>query len=629
MLALLPTLAAAQADGGRPVTWNTYLGGDMAGGSGLAQDELEGIITSREGEVYVTGKTNAATFPGTVDGRRTASDNDILITRLSRDGGVLWSRVIGGPGEDVGRRVIFHHPNEGHLLVSGNTSSAMLRDGGFPVLGTYVSPRTPFLARVELNGTITWFMYLGGSGNDDGQDVAVFPDQEVAYVTGESAGDVFLTKVNVADAGPNIMWKRIFGTPNAQDVGYAVVTTPPDEDHVFVGGRVGSPAPLSNAPQPVNSFGGVSDGFVAAVEPDAGTVEWVHYLGGGQEDEVRDLLHQPGSGVSVAVIGNTQSPNYPPGTNGQGSNIFLARVTDAPSLVLGNYLLLGAGGETMQGHGSSDSLGNIYFGGTTRSGNFPIIKAFDSTFAAGPSNDDGFVAMVDNRLTRIAWSSYVGGPSSTSESVRGTSPVPRGLLTFIGVTSATDGVMETGVGADLSANGGQDGVIFRLTVDSRPPIAGTVQGRFNAQGSITGEWSGFYDEETDIDYAVELLEGPIGVDFSPFLYNRDFFAFSYTPLPSRTYRVRVTAYDLLNQSVSVTSAPVVGDPPDAGTPDAGPGGGDGGGGGSSDAGPEDNVPKESPLGWGCGSAGGGTLLAMGLLMVWVLLLSRRSARPER
>jgi hypothetical protein len=628
-LALLPFSAIAQADGGRPVTWNTYLGGGLAGNSTLvAQEELEGVITSRFGEVYVTGKTNASAFPQTLDGAKPGQDQDIVITRLSTDGGVLWSRVIGGANEDVGKRIaFFNNPSESHLLVAGSTASSSIRDGGFPVYGAITGLRSGFLLRVELDGRISWFTYLPGSGNDEVQDLSVHTNGPHAYITGHGAGDAFLTKVNIPPGGsPSLGWAVRFGTADSQDVAYAVDAHP---DHtptlLYVGGRTGVvKSGDSSIKNVLNSYGGGDfDGFIAKFDPTSGLMEWFRYMGGNRADEVRDLLNQPTGGTTI--IGNTLSTNYPPLTPRSGQNIFLGRLLDVGGTV-GQETLVGAGGETMLGHASSDNVGNIYFGGSTVSTQQFALRAFDPEFEGGGFGDDGFIAMADRNLQRIVWASYVGGSSSnTTEAIRGVSAVPYGQLTFVGTTSAGSGVMVANRGADLSANGNTDGIIFRLPVDQRPPIAGTVQGRFTADNKVVATWTGFLDEETDIDfYRAELLAGSTVLETDDFLpYNTTTHTFDSVTNPAGLYHVRVVATDLFDYKAQATG-PVVKDPPDAGMPD---GGSDGGGG--SDAGtevPQQGGDPQSPVGWGCGSAGGGTLLGVVVLMLALSLLARRRAQ---
>lgn len=620
-LALLPAPASAQTDGGRPVTWNTYLGGGMAGGTGTpAQDELEAVVVNRNGEVYVTGKTNAALFPASQDGTRTTADSDVVITRISTDGGVVWSRVIGGTGEDVGKRIAFHHPNEGHLLVSGTTTSASIRDGGFPVVGSLAGGKSPFLARVELDGKITWFMYLQDAPGGEAQDLSIFPDLEWAYVTGENAGDVFVSKVNIADAGPSPLWTKRFGTQGAVDVGYAVAAHPEYPDLLYVGGRIGNKIQATdNFPiPPQNVYGeGASDGFLARLNSN-GDVLWFQYLGGDGEDEVREVVQQPGA--AFVVLGNTQSSNFP-SQNQPGTHVFVARLAD-PVGVVDSRKIVGRGKETLLGHATSDLRGNIYFGGTTRAPDL-ALKPFDATFEPGGSLNDGFVAMLDSNLQHIAWASYVGGPSSTDESVRGVAGVPQGTITFVGNTSASAGVMVANAGQDLSAHGGPDGVAFRLTVDQNPPVQGSAEVRFDAAFKVMATWSGFRDDETDVDYHLDLSEDGVPKQSADLPYNASSYAFPYTTAFGKSYQVTVTATDLLGHSVQVPSNSITRTPPVVEPADGGSGDGGGAGGGDGGNGPG-GKETASPLGWSCGSSGSGTLIGvMGLLAL--ILLSRRRA----
>lgn len=472
-LVVLPGRGGAQTSSTPSVTWNTYLGGTAADG-GFGDDWPEGVITNREGETFVVGRTNAASFPGDLPFPLAPGGYDAFVTKYSVDGRVAWTRVFGGSQDDVGLRLAFVPYTEEHLYVVGTTASSSINNVTRTV-GGLKGTTDAFLARLELDGKVSWFMYLDGAGRDEGRDVNVYVkdgNREV-YVVGKRDDDVFVTQIDDLTASdPSTVWSTTFGSPGV-DVAYAVTTN--DFQRVFVGGSVSEPVSSPPLPTPLNSFGGgASDGFIAQLNPKSGAVNWFQYLGGNGLDDVRDLLYQPQAG-GVTVIGNSLSTNFPPNLPRRGQEIFLVRVVGDNGDLQEKKLLVGEGGEYMEGHAAADVPGNIYFGGSTTSLNL-ALDAFDPKLDPGTFQNDGFIAMVDPELTGFVWASYVGGPASASEAVMGVSAVPTGLLTFVGHSNATDaGVLVVDSGYELLPKGGMDGFVFRMPVDpnARPPDGGT------------------------------------------------------------------------------------------------------------------------------------------------------------
>jgi hypothetical protein len=563
-LAVLPGVARAQASATPSVTWNTYLGGTAATGSPSNTDEYaEGVITNRQGEAFVTGKTTAPGFPGGLSTPPLVTGGeDAFVTKFHADGGVAWTRVFGGTGNDTGLRLALVPYRENRLYVVGTTSasssSPAIRNVA-RLANSSLGGKDAFLARLELDGTVSWFLYLGGPGDDEGRDVHVYEKNgyEVVYAVGKKDGDVFVTQVDdLAPTPPRVVWTTTFGSPG-NDVAYAVMT---NEFHrVFVGGVVNQSVSSPSLPTPRNEFGGGdSDGFVAQLNPDGGTVNWFQYLGGNGTDDVRDILNQPEVG-GVTVVGNSISTNFPPGFTRKGREIFMVRVVGDNGDLQPKKLLIGEGGEFMEGHASADTRGNIYVGGTTTSTNL-ALNAFDPSFDPSGSGvkNDGFVAMVDPDLIGFVWASYVGGNAAGSESVMGLSGAPLGQLTFVGRSNADAGLLVSDAGYDPSANGGDDLFVFRLAVN---PDAGPAS----------------RPDASTPDASIPDASTP----------------------------------DASTPDASTPDAST----PDASTPDA------------STPGTTDAGQMLSPVGFSCGSSGGGSLAGAVALMALALLT--RTRRSER
>lgn len=482
---VLPLPASAQFGPTPEVQWNNYLGGLSATAEATsADDKPYGVLAHRLGATYVTGSTNAPLFPEGVTPPATNGGQDAFITGFDLNGEVEWSLLIGGEGEDVGRRMAFNPSDETQLYVVGTTSSPSIRNAT-RVLGSHKGGKDAFLARVELNGQLSWFMYLGDAGDEEGLDVHVYegPNKSlVAYVVGSRDGEASIARVElpIISGDPVLTWSTHFGSPGL-DATYAVAAFPQPSDQVYVGGIVRGPvSPSPKVTRVLNEFGGgESDGFFAEVNPQDGQVKWLKYLGGDALDDVRDIVYQAQYSRFV-VVGNTSSTRFPIEATRPGQELFLVRMdydsaTNTISAI-NERMRLGAGNESTEAQAGVDTSGNVYVGGKTTSRTL-ALSAFDPTpqFGDAPEND-GFVAMVDAELTGRVWTSYVGGATPQPEAVTGLYVAPQGQLAMVGHSAASTERDLFPKEPNRRYSGGQDGFVFRLKVnpDARPQAPGTV-----------------------------------------------------------------------------------------------------------------------------------------------------------
>ena len=204
--------AKIAADGSR-LAWSSYLGGSGA-------DHGAAIAVNAAGEAWVAGSTWSADFPAP-GGFQTASGGgeDAFVARFSADGNRLaFASYLGGSGGTV----IYPEAAQaiavdaaGNAYTAGVTSSA-----DFPKLNAVQSSlkgaMDAFVAKVSASGALVYSTYLGGSGADIANAVAV-DWNGAAYVAGYTystdlatvnalqavnAGecDAFLAKLNSAPA---------------------------------------------------------------------------------------------------------------------------------------------------------------------------------------------------------------------------------------------------------------------------------------------------------------------------------------------------------------------------------------------------------------------------------------------
>ena len=156
------TLAWAKRAGGA----NRALGTGIAAfpdGSLIVTGYFEGSATFGPGESGVTTLTSAGL-------------NDVFVARYNANGTLAWAKRAGGSGYDAGRSIAALV--DGSLVVTGNFEGSATFGPGESGVTTLTSAggTDAFVARYNADGTLALAKRAGGSSNDQGQGIAVFPD---------------------------------------------------------------------------------------------------------------------------------------------------------------------------------------------------------------------------------------------------------------------------------------------------------------------------------------------------------------------------------------------------------------------------------------------------------------------
>ena len=253
-------VAELSADGSRLV-YATYLGGTY-------DDHAGGIAVDASGSAYVTGSTYSPNFP-LAQARQAAlgGTQDAFVARLSAAGdSLLFSTYLGGSGGELGypeAGQAIALDQQGNAYVTGVTSSA-----DFPLLGAIQTARQgwldAFAAKLTASGTLVYSTYLGGTGLEAGNAIAV-DSSGAAYI----AGQTYSTDL-----------------------------------------------PVVNAFQPVS--GGGYDAFVAKLSAGGDSLLLLSYLGGNGSDTASSVALDGAGGVYLA--GWTLSTNFPVSNGYQSVN---------------------------------------------------------------------------------------------------------------------------------------------------------------------------------------------------------------------------------------------------------------------------------------------------------------------
>jgi hypothetical protein len=250
--------AKISPSGGR-LLYSTYLGGSST-------DHGAAIAVDSNGSAYITGSTYSADFPvANAFQSSIGGGMDAFIARLSSNGNtLLFSTYLGGSGGSVS----YPETGQGIALDAQDDACVVGVTGSvdFP-LSNALQPELlgeldAFVAKVNSSGALLYSTYLGGSGVDVGNAIAV-----------DSSGAAYVA-------------------------GYTYST-----DFPVVGGFQ-------------TTLGGDCDAFLAKLSPNGASLLYATYLGGSGSDTATGVALDPSGNVYLS--GWTFSSNFPvvnPGTS--------------------------------------------------------------------------------------------------------------------------------------------------------------------------------------------------------------------------------------------------------------------------------------------------------------------------
>ncbi len=160
---------------------------------GGPEGDAVSMLTAINDEIYLAGTFGgSATFGGATIA--SAGGADIVVARYASGGDHVWSRAIGGPGDDFVGAVA---AERGNLALTGAFREALsfagttlASRGGADVLVASLSP----------DGSPRWALGLGGSGDDGGAGIAAGAPGQL-FVAGSFRGEVDLGHGALASAG--------------------------------------------------------------------------------------------------------------------------------------------------------------------------------------------------------------------------------------------------------------------------------------------------------------------------------------------------------------------------------------------------------------------------------------------
>lgn len=450
----------AKLDSSGGLVWNTFLGG-----SGF--DTGRGVAVDGDGNVYVSGDSNATWQGSSPPVRSYQGGYDAFVAKLSASGGLTWNTFLGSTGDDSGYGMAVS--SGGSVYVTGDSIASW--QGANPPVRAFQGGHDAFAARLDSSGGLTWNTFLGSTaGWDYGWAIAVDGSGD-AYVAGYSnatwgspvrnfsgAYDGYAAKL---DSSGGLTWNTFLGGSET-DTGYGVAVD--GDGSVYVSGY--SIASWQGSSSPVRAYTEGYDAYAAKLAS-GGALTWNTFLGGTGTDQ--------GNAVAVDSDGNVYVTGYSSATWGSpargysaGEDAFAVRLSPGGALAWSTFL-----GTTGADRGyaiSTDGNNNAHVAGYSAS-------TWGSPIRAHSAGDDAFVTGVPNTPVYADPAAVCGGSKPCYSSLQSAinSVLTAGEVRYYG--GEYDESVSLGESATLNFAGSTD-----ATIDGALAISA---GMFNAPGSNT------------------------------------------------------------------------------------------------------------------------------------------------
>jgi len=272
--------------------WNTYYGG-----SGV---ENFYSITKASGNIYIVGNGNTNTNPFWSHGTYNNTTNgNGLILKFTTQGVPIWATLYEtGNGEIKCVKTDDYN----NVYIVGNVTQSGMQSAN----NTYVGLRDAFLARFDYSDNLMWSTYLGGTGNDNANALAIYHNGTKSqggglYVTGgtyssnfptipannsnlQGQENTFITEYTL---GGSMLWSSYHGNcGTAWDEGKDIVIY--DFNEIIVCGYTYGLTPL-NLPgayyqSSLANSPNASDAFLLGYNFIDNTKSWATYFGGSRSE---------------------------------------------------------------------------------------------------------------------------------------------------------------------------------------------------------------------------------------------------------------------------------------------------------------------------------------------------------
>jgi hypothetical protein len=378
----------------------------FAGADGMCVDAANGDLVLKVGGDEVRLHKPAVFQPAVARALMAGGSEPTALSKLDARSG-SWNRE---------SRALNPKAFSGAFVLANNNLVAFRVPGYDPKRALVIDP------------VLSYSTYLGGSGYESGQAIAV-DGAGNAYVTGDTASadfptagllqpsfgsgtsDAFVAKLNAA--GSALVYSTYLGGSfGSWGTGIAVDSF----GNAYVAGNTTSTDfPTANPFQAINKAIPTArfTAFIAKLNAAGTALVYSTYLGGSLENWSYGIAVD--SSGNAYVTGSTFSDDFPTMVPLQAINkatpktetvtAFVAKLTSTGSALVYSTYLGGSEGESGQGI-AVDSFGNAYVTGYTSSSDFPTANPMQ---ASDHGDFDAFVAKLNPAGSALVYSTYLGG----------------------------------------------------------------------------------------------------------------------------------------------------------------------------------------------------------------------------
>jgi uncharacterized protein (TIGR03437 family) len=313
------------------------VGNTLDWAASLGSGTVGALAVDPGGNSCLAGWTSWSGFPLLRPFQSALRGTDAFVAKLNRTASaLLYSSFLGGSAAD--RAYDITSDAEGNCYLAGHTLSQDLAVVN-AADSTYGGLGDAWAAKVNTAGGLVYLTYLGGSRAEEARAIAVDVAGN-AYVTGytespdfptrgapfqrvlRGLADAFVLKLNAA--GNTLVYSSYLGGDLLEVASDIAVDGLGGALLAGLTGSANFPA-TSDAPQ--RNFAGISDAFLARVDPSGAALAFGSYFGGNgwegdtPEGHVRLALYGP----EVLLAGTTGSTNLP---TSAGQRVFRGGVAD-------------------------------------------------------------------------------------------------------------------------------------------------------------------------------------------------------------------------------------------------------------------------------------------------------------
>jgi len=407
-----------------------FIGSTLLGGKNW--DEINSIVISPSGNVYVVGDTQSPLFPVTYTAFNPTFNwtNSTEAFVAEFDGNLttlLASTFLGGSQEDVATALTID-PSTEYVYVTGWTASY-----DFPVTfkayqRDFNGTKDGFITCLSSDlSTVNYSTYIGGNLTDVPTGIAI-SSSDYIYISGYTCSSNFIPRylqkyynysydnslngtqdafIAILDPTLTYLITASYLGGNQSDSAQCIKFN--NLGDLYIAGWTTSADFPITAGAYDTSFNGTEDGFVAEINATTLVPIKATYLGGSIAQEITSLAL--GSNGDVYVTGWTCSPDFPTISGAQNAfagcdDAFVAKLSsDLSTLIASTFI----GGEFYDGAFSIalNNLGEVYVTGVTGSKRFPTNLNSYSILLDGTC--DAFIAKLTSTLNNILQITYIGG----------------------------------------------------------------------------------------------------------------------------------------------------------------------------------------------------------------------------